>query len=110
VTEWYRENYPALAAAAPQKVAKAARGIYQAWSENVFPEMNITWRTYDNKLGHRNVRGCFRCHNEELVSLEGRAISNDCNLCHAVLADREISPAIMKVLQGGERAAPRGEE
>ncbi len=99
---WYRENYPDLAVSAPQKVAKAARGIYQAWSENVFPEMNITWLTYDNKLGHRNARGCFRCHNEELVSFEGRVISSDCSLCHAVLADREISPPIMKVLQGGE--------
>jgi hypothetical protein len=107
VDEWYRENYPALLATAPKKVAQAARGIYQAWSENVFPEMNITWRTYDNKLGHHNQRGCFRCHNDELVSLEGRVIANDCNLCHAVLADREISPAIMKILQGGEEVVSR---
>jgi hypothetical protein len=110
VNEWYGENYPALAAAAPKKVAKAARGIYQAWSENVFPEMNITWRTYDNKLGHSSERGCFRCHNKELVSLEGRVISSNCNLCHAVLADREISPAIMKILQGGEESPARLEE
>ncbi len=102
VTDWYGTNYPPLAAGSPQKVAQAARGIYQAWAENVFPQMKITWRTYDNKLGHQNGQGCFRCHNREMVSREGRVIGNDCNLCHVILADREVSPAILKVLQKGE--------
>jgi hypothetical protein len=110
VEAWYGERYPDLAAAAPQAVARAARGIYQAWAENVFPEMKIGWRTYGNKLGHRDAGGCFRCHTGELVSLEGRVIANDCNLCHAVLADHEVAPAlIMKTLQG-QKTAGRTEE
>lgn len=100
VEEWYGRNYPELKRSATRQLVKASAGIYQAWSENVFPEMKIFWHSYDSRLGHRDDTGCFRCHTAELVSREGRAISHDCNLCHVVLADRQPAPDIMRILQG----------
>jgi hypothetical protein len=100
VEAWYAKNYPELKQTSARQLGKAAAGMYQAWSENVFPEMNISWSTYGSKLGHRDNFGCFRCHSAELVSREGRPISHECNLCHVVLADRQSSPDIMRILQG----------
>ncbi len=62
---------------------------------NVFPSMNITWGTYASNLVHFDDEGdfsesgCFRCHDEEHVSEDGRTISQDCDNCHALLAERE---------------------
>lgn len=104
VEQWYDKNYPALDRTVARQLNKAAAGIYQAWSENVFPAMGITWNTYGSRLGHRDNNGCFRCHTSELVSLEGRTISHDCNVCHVVLADRQPAPDIMRILRGSRLA------
>lgn len=100
VDDFYGRNYPELKKSAVRQLNRAAAGIFQAWSENVFPEMKIFWNTYSSRLGHRDDNGCFRCHTEELISREGRTISHDCNLCHVVLADRQPAPDIMRILQG----------
>ena len=100
VETWYRRHYPDLEKTARRELDKAAAGIFQAWSENVFPEMRISWHTYGSRLGHRDETGCFRCHTAELVSREGRVLPHDCNLCHVVLAERQAAPDIMRILQG----------
>ncbi|MCD6596674.1 MAG: cytochrome c3 family protein, partial [Bacteroidales bacterium] len=35
---------------------------------------------------HLEFNGCFRCHNDQHKSKEGRFISMDCNLCHTIIA------------------------
>ncbi|NTV13846.1 MAG: hypothetical protein HGA96_07970 [Desulfobulbaceae bacterium] len=100
VEEWYRKNYPEQYKTSVRQVTQAGAGIFQAWAENVFPDMKITWGTYTSRIGHRDEKGCFRCHTDELLSREGRVISHDCNLCHVVLADRQPAPDIMRILQG----------
>jgi hypothetical protein len=42
--------------------------------------------------------GCFRCHDEEHASTDGALLSQDCGLCHTVLADGETSPEILRLL------------
>jgi len=62
---------------------------------NIFPEMNITWGTYASNLGHFDVEGeldesgCFRCHDDELEADTGATITQDCDLCHNLLAHEE---------------------
>jgi len=53
--------------------------------ENVVPEMNIQWFTYIDFWFHE---GCFRYHNEALKTDCGAVISQDCNLCHNILANK----------------------
>jgi nitrate/TMAO reductase-like tetraheme cytochrome c subunit len=81
------------------KVDVAARELGQIYASNVFPEMNIQWGTYPNHLGHQDSPGCFRCHDGEHEDSGGRAIPQDCDLCHTVLAMDEPDPAVLKTLQ-----------
>jgi hypothetical protein len=31
--------------------------------------------------------GCFRCHDDQHVSADGKRISKDCQICHTVLSE-----------------------
>jgi hypothetical protein len=44
--------------------------------------MNVTWGTYPNHIGHTESNGCFRCHDDEHKTRDGRTISQECTLCH----------------------------
>jgi cytochrome c2 len=39
--------------------------------------------------------GCFRCHDGNHVAKNGETISNDCSLCHDILAYGETHPKIL---------------
>ena len=65
-------------------VTRAVTGTQAVWSRNVFPDMRVTWGTYANHLGHVDTPGCFRCHDDEHKSADGRVISQECDLCHAI--------------------------
>ena len=97
---WYRENYPELIQNNPSLFERAIQGTLQAYEENVFPGMNVTWGTYKNNLGHKNELGCFRCHGKLQEVRTGRVVNNDCNLCHVILAEDEEHLEIIKSLQG----------
>jgi hypothetical protein len=48
--------------------------------------MKIRWGTYASHIGHDGGRGCFRCHTQDLVDADNRSITDDCSLCHSILA------------------------
>jgi hypothetical protein len=54
--------------------------------------MKVTWGTYPNNIGHNAFPGCFRCHDGSHTSKDGKTISNDCALCHNLLAVDEANP------------------
>jgi hypothetical protein len=64
-----------------QRAIQATQAIYRA---NVFPAMKIGWGTYATQTGHTTSTGCFRCHDEAHKTREGRAIPQDCELCHVI--------------------------
>ena len=70
-----------------------AAGLAELYRRNVFPQMKVRWDTYPTHLGHageqQDIRGCFRCHDEKHKNKEGKALSQDCELCHQILADEE---------------------
>lgn len=53
-----------------------------------FPDMNLTWETNPNNERHTPSLGCFRCHDDKHVVIDGKGggdtISGECNLCHTV--------------------------
>jgi hypothetical protein len=57
--------------------------------------MKIGWGAYPSFLGHTVADGCFRCHDDEHSTKDGRKITQDCALCHTVLAQDEIEPKIL---------------
>jgi hypothetical protein len=102
LASWYQANQAELVKQQPQLLAQAIAGTQDAYAQNVFPEMNISWGSYVNHVGHGPDFdiGCFRCHDDRHTSADGRSISGDCNTCHTLLATEEANPPILKTLRG----------
>jgi hypothetical protein len=80
-----RDHYqkdPSVDAAAVQR---AIAGTQDLWARNVFPAMKVTWGTYPNHISHIDTPGCFRCHDDEHTTKDGRLIKQDCEMCHKEL-------------------------
>ena len=92
---FYRTKYPQTDPAAVQRAIQAVQATYAG---NVFPGMKVTWGTYPNNLGHMDAPGCFRCHDGNHASSDGRKINDDCDVCHDLLATEERDPKILKDL------------
>ena len=84
LSDFYRGSYQAIYMARRQDVEKAVLGAQQAYRRNVFPEMNVQFGTYPNNVGHMDVPGCFRCHDDNHKTEEGKTISQDCEACHTI--------------------------
>jgi nitrate/TMAO reductase-like tetraheme cytochrome c subunit len=64
---------------------KSGAYLLDAYMDNVWPKMKVTWGTYKGHNGHLNEEdgfGCFRCHDEEHETEFGKTISQSCDLCH----------------------------
>lgn len=101
---FYRTKYPQVFAQQAALLQSAIAGVQAIYDQNVFPEMKITWGTYPNNLGHTDSLGCFRCHDGNHTSADGRTISNDCATCHDLLAVGEKNPKILTEL--GMKSTP----
>lgn len=95
---FYAESYPEVAAGRGAEIDAAAQALYTAWRSNVFPGMKVEWGTYPNHIGHEQTPGCFRCHDDMHETRDGRAISQDCDTCHSLLAMEESEPEILTTL------------
>ncbi len=63
----------------------AAQDIYK---HNFFPEMKVAWSAYPNNIGHKNWAGCFRCHDGQHQTADGKKKieASNCNACHVIVA------------------------
>jgi cytochrome c556 len=46
--------------------------------------MKVTFGTYADNIGHIDAPGCFRCHDDEHVTKDGKKIGQDCETCHSI--------------------------
>ena len=95
---FYAENYPDVADERAGDIEAAATALGDAYSVNVFPQMNVWWDTYPNHIGHQQSAGCFRCHKRSMRTEDREEVSSDCENCHILLAEEEENPNIMSVL------------
>jgi hypothetical protein len=65
-------------------VAQAVATTTNLYDRNVFPEMHVTWGTYGSEISHIDLPGCLRCHDDTHKTRDGRAIRQDCALCHQI--------------------------
>mgnify|MGYP001501836362 CR=1 FL=1 len=86
LTEFYESNYPELAKTKQIEIAKSISQLQNIYARNYFPEMKVSWREFPEQIGHMYSPGCFRCHDGKHKSSNGKVISNDCNICHTILA------------------------
>jgi hypothetical protein len=98
LNDFYQREYPQLSKTASGRIASAVKALQEAYSRNVYPEMNITWGTYADNIGHENFPGCFRCHDDNHKSQAGKTIPQDCSTCHELLAQEEENPQLIPEL------------
>jgi hypothetical protein len=73
-----------LGASRQPDIQQAIEVVQTVYRHNVFPEMKVTFGSYPNNIGHIESPGCFRCHDDEKATKEGRKIGQDCELCHSI--------------------------
>src|SRR4029077_9104332 len=79
---YYQKSYPAIYQSKKASVDAAAATLQQIFSTTRFPEMKVDWRTHPDNVGHMQSTGCFRCHDDQHVTKEGKKISKECTVCH----------------------------
>ena len=89
LSEFYETKYPELAKTRQLEVRNAVEEVQQIFRHTEFPEMKVNWQTHPNNLGHFYFNGCFRCHDGQHVSPEGKVVSKDCDTCHTVMGQEE---------------------
>ena len=85
------------------ELARVAKILYEeAYLPNVYPHLRIEWNTYPDHVGHRDGLGCFRCHDGEHETADGKVLSQDCDLCHSILVSAsrqsQIEPRMRALL------------
>jgi hypothetical protein len=92
---YYRSSNPQVLATKADLVKHAGQELVTLYSQNVFPDMKVTWGTHPNHIGHQNYPGCFRCHDGDHSTKDGTTITQDCSACHNLLAVDESKPKVL---------------
>ena len=82
--DFYRAQAPATYMSRRQDVEKAVNAATDIYRGSVFPEMAVQFGTYPNNIGHMDSPGCFRCHDDNHKTKDGKKIGQDCESCHAI--------------------------
>lgn len=101
VRAYYEEEDPDVLEDRPGDITNAIEVLRDLYRGMIFPEMKASWRAHPNNVGHRDSPGCFRCHSEEMVDADGKAIFTSCTGCHAILAEGNQAIETAKDLDRG---------
>jgi len=86
---FYESKYPALEKSKELEIRNAITELQRIYRNTTFPEMKLNWQTHPNNIGHFYFNGCFRCHDGQHVSPDGKVVTKDCQTCHSVLSQEE---------------------
>ncbi|MDT7778550.1 MAG: hypothetical protein QOC99_1062 [Acidobacteriota bacterium] len=86
---FYRQNYPEVYAQKGDLLRGAVVEVQRIYQTYFFPEMKTDWKSHPDNISHFYYQGCFRCHDGQHKSDDGRSIRNECNICHTVLDQTE---------------------
>ena len=93
---FYQSEHPDVLAAKAALVKSAGEALVTVYSQNIFPSMKVTWETHPNHIGHMTYPGCFRCHDGDHSTTDGKAsITQDCAACHNLLVVDEAKPRVL---------------
>jgi len=98
--EFYESKYPDQAKGKELEIRSAIDEVQKIYGRTTFPEMKLNWQTHPNNIGHFYFNGCFRCHDGQHVSTDGRVISKDCDTCHTVLSQQEGAVRLVSLEAG----------
>jgi len=82
--DFYRSRGSDGGASGDPEVERAVNAVVGIYQRNVFPDMNVRFGTYANNIGHIDFPGCFRCHDDNHKSKDGKKIGQECDTCHDI--------------------------
>ncbi len=98
ISSFYSSKYPQQYSANSPALQNAIAEVQRIYRTTIFPYMKVDWRTHPNNIGHYYFPGCFRCHDGQHVSADGKVIPKTCTSCHSVLSESETDkPAIASI-------------
>ena len=100
IPAFYNEKYPDIAKSKQVQVQAMVSELQRIFRNSIFPEMKVSWKTHPDNVGHFYFQGCFRCHDGNHVSKDGKVISKDCNSCHTLLSQSEDGKEIQGSAEG----------
>ncbi len=103
---FYSSKYPKVYSAQRTPLEAAVGEVQNIYAANFFPYMKVDWRTHPNNIGHLYFPGCFRCHDGQHVSSDGKTIPNTCNTCHTVLQQVDSGVPVIGNMAGMEFKHP----
>jgi hypothetical protein len=87
--KFYQSKYPDIEKNQQGDIQNAIAELQRIYRSTIFPEMKVDWKTHPNNIGHFYSPGCFRCHDGQHVSADGKVVTKQCDTCHSVLAQQE---------------------
>ena len=85
IINYYKSDFGDYFEKNEARIDQSVAALQKAFSQNTFPAMKVSYDVYPNHIGHLEVEGCFRCHNDAFTSETGKKITRDCNLCHTII-------------------------
>jgi hypothetical protein len=97
LAQFYQTNHADVYQARRPAVDAAIAATQEIFKTNMFPEMKVNWKTHFNNVGHLYYAGCFRCHDDNHVSKDGKKIRKDCDVCHEVVEQKLAGNAMTEM-------------
>ena len=77
IQQFYKSKYPEVDRAQSQAIETAVSEVRPIYQSTRFPSMKTDWRSHPDNVGHLYSPGCFRCHDGQHRSAEGKVIPKD---------------------------------
>ncbi len=93
IRDFYAKKYPDVLSKRKADIDKTIKVAISIYDRGVFPKMHVDWRTYPVNIGHRYWPGCFRCHDGQHATKDGKLLPNDCaSTCHTQPQRGPVTP------------------
>jgi len=89
IRQFYKSKYPEVDRTQSGAIETAVSDVRKIYQSTIFPAMKTDWRSHPDNVGHLYSPGCFRCHDGQHTSAEGKVIPKDCDTCHTIQAQLE---------------------
>jgi hypothetical protein len=97
LSTYYDSQHADFAATHRATIERAIAAVRDIYRLNFFPEMRVDWKVYPDNIGHLTTPGCYRCHDGNHVSPDGKAITHDCDSCHVILEQGPVAAGLQRL-------------
>ncbi|MBM2814342.1 MAG: hypothetical protein HW421_1104 [Ignavibacteria bacterium] len=102
IWKFYDNNYPLVLREKKSSILSTIDQLNKIYLRNYFPENGVSWRKFPNNIGHLYSPGCFRCHDGNHKTPEGKVLSSDCNICHSIIEQKAPNGQVNTMNEKGE--------